>query len=156
MRFDGALAGLTLPAAGRAGAEPAVEPVPASGDGRGWIEGAHLTGEWGGARSALADRGVVCDGTYASDAFTAHGRAAVLGRGDAALTLDGHRLGLWAGGTVYAPGQKSHGHGINNTVWSAQPVTNLEAAPYTQLTELFLEQAALDDRLRIRIGKQDA
>jgi porin len=123
----------------------------------GWAEGDHLTGDWGGARSALADRGVTIDVFYASEAFTAHSAHSVLGHLDAALTLDTHKLGLWNGGTLYALGQNNHGDsGITGAVGSAQPVTNLEAEPYTQLTELFLEQTALDERLRIRIGKQDA
>jgi porin len=155
MQFGGALAALVVLAAGRAHAEPGAAPSSSVTD-RGWSGGDHLTGEWGGARSALADRGAVLDVSYASDAFTARGRAAVLGHVDAALTLDSHALGLWDGGTLYVLAQNNHGHGINNTVVAAEPVTNLGAAPYTQLTELFLEQAAFDDRLRIRIGKQDA
>jgi len=156
VRIGGALAALVVLAAGRAGAEPGAAPMPASAPDRRWIAGEHLTGAWGGARRALADRGVAIDASYTSDAFTAHGRAAVLGHVDAAVTLDSHDLGLWDGGTLYVLAQNSHGHGINNTVWSEPSVTNLEAAPTTQLTELFLEQAALEDRLRIRIGKQDA
>ncbi|HMG55060.1 MAG TPA: carbohydrate porin [Kofleriaceae bacterium] len=155
MRLGGAFAApLVLLAAARpARAEPEPAPEPAE---RGWVAGDHLTGEWGGARSALADRGVTIDLAYASDAFTARGETAVLGHVDAALTLDSKKLGLWDGATLYALAQNSHGHGINRSVGSDQPVTNLEAEPYTQLTELFVEQAALDDRLRIRIGKQDA
>jgi porin len=133
---------------------PAAPPPPAE---HGWTEGDHLTGDWGGARSALADRGVTIDVFYASEAFAARGESSVLGHVDAAVTLDTHKLGLWDGGTFYALGQNNHGNsGITSTVGSAQPVTNLEADPYTQLTELFLEQTALDERLRIRIGKQDA
>jgi porin len=123
----------------------------------GWLDGDHLTGDWGGARSALADRGVTIDVFYASEAFTARGESSVLGHLDAAITLDTHKLGLWDGGTLYALGQNNHGNsGITGAVGSAQPVTNLEAEPYTQLTELFFEQTAAGDRLRIRIGKQDA
>ncbi|HEY0481986.1 MAG TPA: carbohydrate porin [Kofleriaceae bacterium] len=158
----GALGVLVVGPAGRAEAAPdeAPEAVPAptpapAGD-RGWADGDHLTGEWGGARGALADRGVTIDVVYASDLFTAHGEASALGHVDAAVTLDSAKLGLWRGGTIYALGQNNHGSGINDQVGSAAPVSNLEAAPYTQLTELFLEQALLDGRIRIRIGKQDA
>ena len=134
---------------------PAEAPQPPAE--HGWLDGEHLTGTWGGARSALADRGVTIDVFYASEAFTARGESSVLGHVDAAITLDTHKLGLWDGGTFYALGQNNHGNsGITSTVGSAQPVTNLEADPYTQLTELFFEQTALDERLRIRIGKQDA
>jgi len=125
-------------------------------DDHGWVDGDHLTGEWGGARRALADRGATVDVIYAGDAFTARGDTAVLGHVDAALTLDSHKLGLWDGGTFYVLGQNNHGSIINDQVGSGQPVTNLEARPYTQLTELFLEQTAFEARLRVRIGKQDA
>jgi porin len=121
-----------------------------------WVHGDHLTGDWSGARSALADRGVTLDVLYASDMFTARGAGAVLGHLDAALTLDSGKLGLWDGATLYALVQNNHGSGINEQVGSAQPVSNLEADPYTQLTELFVEQAVLDGRLRVRVGRQDA
>ncbi|TMQ11814.1 MAG: carbohydrate porin [Deltaproteobacteria bacterium] len=132
---------------------PAAEPAPAE---HGWLEGDHLTGDWGGARSALGDAGVTIDLIYASDLFTARGETAALGHIDAALTLDSKKLGLWDGGTLYVLVQNNHGTKINDHVGSDQPVTNLEADPYTQLSELFIEQTALDERLRIRIGKQDA
>jgi porin len=121
-----------------------------------WSDGDHLTGEWGGVRSSLADHGVTLDVVYASDLFTARGETSALGHVDVALTLDSHKLGLWDGGTLYVLGQNNHGTGINDQVGSAQGVTNLETEPYTQLTELFIEQTALDERLRVRIGKQDA
>ena len=139
---------------GAAGPPAVGQPPPAE---HGWAEGDHLTGDWGGARSALADHGVTIDVFYASEAFAAHSESSVLGHLDAAITLDTHKLGLWDGGTLYALGQNNHGdRGITGAVGSAQPVTNLEAEPYTQLTELFLEQTAAGERLRIRIGKQDA
>ena len=122
----------------------------------GWADGDHLTGAWGGRRDALAAHGVTLDVLYSSDLFTAHGAVALLGHVDAALTLDSEKLGLWPGGTLYVLGQNNHGHGINGEVGSAVGVSNLEAEPYTQLTELFYEQTVLDDRLRVRIGKQDA
>jgi porin len=72
--------------------------------------------------------------------------------------LDADKLVGWPGATLYALAQNEHGELINadDRIGSAIGVSNLEAAPYTQLTELFLEQSVLDDRLRVRIGKQDA
>ncbi|HEX7841855.1 MAG TPA: carbohydrate porin [Kofleriaceae bacterium] len=155
MRLGGALAALValVVLLGGAGHAARAEPEPAAAPS--WADGDHLTGDWGGARTKLAELGATIDITYASDLFTARGEASALGHVDAALTLDSGKLGLWDGGTLYVLGQNNHGSGINDTVGSAQPVTNLEAAPYTQLTELFFEQA-LGDRLRLRIGKQDA
>jgi porin len=140
---------------GDARGEPATE-VPAPTEPSSWASGDHLTGEWGGVRTTLADHGATIDVVYASDVFTARGATAMLGHVDAALTLDSGKLGLWDGGTLYALGQNNHGSGINERVGSAQGVSNLEARPYTQLTELFVEQALLGGRLRVRLGKQDA
>jgi porin len=128
----------------------------------GWLAGDHLTGEWGGARRDLADRGLTIDLFYTAEIFgsSAHpagGHATEeLGHVDLALTVDTHKLGLWRGGTFYILGQNNHGTGINALVGSATQISNLEADPYTQITELFLEQALFADKLRIRIGKQDA
>jgi porin len=151
MRFGGALAAPLVLLAASARAQP---PPDAA---RSWVDGDHLTGDWGGARSALAARGATIDLAYASEAFTARGESSVLGHVDLALTLDSKKLGLWDGGTLYVLAQNNHGNrGITDSVGSAQPVTNLEAEPYTQLTELFVEQSLFDDQLRVRIGKQDA
>ena len=142
---------------GAAGGEPAQPPAAEREAEHSWLDGDHLTGDWGGARSALGDRGISIDAFYASEVFTARGESSLLGHADLAVTVDTKKLGLWDGGTLYALVQNNHGNrGITTAVGSAQPVTNLEADPYTQLTELFLEQTALDERLRIRIGKQDA
>jgi porin len=170
MRFAGLwLIALVALAARAALADPPAHPEPASDPNppsepdpppddaaHAWRDGDHLTGEWAGRRSALADHGVTLDVVYASDLFIAHGGSELLGHVDAALTLDSKKLGLWDGGTLYALVQNNHGSGINGEVGSAVGVSNLEAAPYTQLTELFYEHVALDERLRIRIGKQDA
>ena len=134
------------------------QPEPAS---EGWSSGEHLTGEWGDARSKLADRGVTIDLLYAAEIFasSAHpGNRKIeeLGHVDVAVTVDTEKLGLWPGGTFYALGQNSHGTGINQLVGSATQISNLEAEPYTQITELFIEQALLHDTLKLRIGKQDA
>lgn len=166
MKLGGALALIVVVAArpadaqptpqGAAGDEPAA-PAPEHPAERSWVDGDHLTGDWGGARSALGDRGVSIDAFYASEGFTARGETSLLGHFDLAVTIDIGKLGLWDGGTLYTLVQNNHGDsGITAAVGSAQPVTNLEADPYTQLTELFLEQTLLGERLRIRIGKQDA
>jgi porin len=122
-----------------------------------WIAGEHVSGDWAGNRDKLEDHGIQIDAVYAAEAFSTlnHGSEA-LGHLDAAITLDTEKLGLWHGGTFFALGQNGHGTGINDDVGSAATVSNLEAEPYTQLTELFYEHHAFDDAISFRIGKQDA
>jgi porin len=76
---------------------------------------------------------------------------------DLALTLDFEKMGFWPGGKFYVLGQNNHGRGLNELVGSTSEVSNIEAVrEYTQLGEFFLEQSLFDDRLVIRLGKQDA
>jgi porin len=125
-----------------------------------WLDGDHLTGDWGGTRDKLEDHGVTIEAVYTAEAFSDIGHGStVLGHVDAALTLDTKKLELWPGGTFYVLGQNNHGTGIDERVGSAQAISNLEVAPnqsYTQLSELFYEQHLHDDDISIRIGKQDA
>jgi porin len=131
--------------------------------GSAWVDGDHLTTDWQGQRTALANHGITIDLYYSVESFltTAHldsGQHAVslLSHLDAALTLETEKLGLWPGGRFYFLGQDNRGVGINELVGSATAISNYEAPPYTQLTEFFYEQALFGDRLRIRLGKQDA
>jgi porin len=130
---------------------------------RAWLEGDHLTGDWGGDRDALANHGISIDVSYATEVFANISRVSIalpgiafLGHVDASLTIATQKLGLWRGGKFFLLAQNNLGTGINTFVGSAAPITNLEAAPYTQLTEYFYEQTLFDDHLLIRLGKQDA
>jgi porin len=152
-------------------AGPAVEPPDAgSASGEppwpppGYPSGDHFTSEWFGARTWLGEHGITFDLVYAVEVFGvapplsapgSDGTALVNGHLDVAVTLDTGGLGLWSGGKLYVLGQNNHGPGINEAVGSATEVSNIEAAPYTQLGEFFYEQNFFD-KARIRLGKQDA
>jgi porin len=74
---------------------------------------------------------------------------------DLLLTLDTQALGAWPGGEILVYGQHGHGRGVSDDLGLLMPVSNLEAESFTQLSELWLEQR-LGDRVRVRLGKQDA
>ena len=131
-------------------------------DATSWWEGEHLTSDWGGVRSLLAQHGFTVDLAYALEVFT---NAASMGPGaatslaghvDLSLTLDVEKLGLWKGGRFYVLGQNGHGTGINTFVGSTTAISNIEASPYIQLAEFFFEQSFFEDKIRLRLGKQDA
>ena len=122
--------------------------------------GDQLTGDWGGNRTALEDHGITLSVVYTSEVFVnflgrAHGPT-LLGHIDAAISLDTEKLGLWRGGRLFVLGQNNHGRGINEIVGSANTISNAEDIEFTQLSEFFFEQGWLDNRVFIRIGKQDA
>ncbi len=111
----------------------------------------HLTGEWGGIRKKLDDKGLTLDLVYVAETYHTEGHTTLLNHADAALTL-----GPWRGAKVFVLAQGNRGDGINADVGSAAPVSNLESdEPYTQITEALVEQS-IGDRLVVRIGKQDA
>ena len=112
----------------------------------------HLTGEWGGIRSKLDDKGLTLDLIYVAETYHTDGHTTLHNHADAALTV-----GPWYGAKLFVLAQVNRGDGINADVGSAAPVSNLESdAPYTQITEALVEQTIVPDRLFVRIGKQDA
>lgn len=133
--------------------------APGHADVEAWIQGDDLTGDWGGTRTELGEHGVSIDLDYTTDviaALTGERFAAYHGNVDLMLTLDSGKLGLWPGGTLFVYGQNVHGNGISERLGALMPVSNLEAPPFTQLSELWYEQRLFSERLRLRAGKQDA
>jgi porin len=127
-----------------------------------WLEGDDLTGDWGGPRHDLDDHGVHLDLDYTADTFvTLAGSvdprpAAYRGTVDLMLTLDTAKLELWSGGTLFIDAQNGHGSGVSTRLGTTLPIDNLEAPAFTQLSELWYEQRFFAERLRVRVGKQDA
>lgn len=122
-----------------------------------------LTGDWGGARTALEDRGVdIALGLTSIYQHNARGGARTLhrvsGSYDLELTLDLGKLGLLDGGTVYALADGSWDDGISDAGYVGDLFgVNGDAGGNLpiNLTELWYEQALLDEKLRIRFGKLD-
>lgn len=125
----------------------------AAGD---WLSGDHATGEWGGRRSALEDRGLALEADYTGETFTRDtSDIAYRGNLDLKLTVDTDKAGLWKGGQVLVYGQDGHGDQISARPGFAMPVSNYEAANFTQLSEFWLYQE-LPGGIALRLGKQDA
>jgi porin len=127
-----------------------------------WLAGDDLTGDWGGVRRGLDERGVHLDLDYTADTFGTLATsgdekpAAYRGTIDLMLTLDSEKLELWPGGTLFIYGQNGHGGGISTRLGTAMPISNLEAPAFTQVSELWYEQGFFSGRLSLKLGKQDA
>lgn len=127
-----------------------------------------LTGDWGGARSALADKGItfklgltqIVQGNAHGGAQTDHGLR-YSGSGDLTLMFDTGKMGLWPGGTIVLNGEPKWGDGINGKVGSLIPV-NMDAVKpgfgegcMMTLSEYFLQQVLFDGKLVLLAGKLD-
>lgn len=115
------------------------------------------TGDWGGVRARLSEAGVEIEVDYTAESFMRDDaeNGSYLGNIDAFVVLDTEALGWWEGGQFVFYGQSNHSSGISRSLNLFMPVSNLDAEPFTQLSEFWLEQQ-VGERVTLRLGKQDA
>ncbi len=123
----------------------------------------HLTGNWGGLRNRLFEDGVHIELIYQSEYF-ANTRGGITTdgaseyRGDLSLFLELHtgKVGWWDSGTFFAHVQSQHGNGITDDfVGDFQVLSNIDADDFTQLSELWYRHSFDDDRVWLKLGKQE-
>lgn len=166
-------AGLALPCMAQepaAAAEPAAPAEPEglipltdySGD---FATRLRLTGDWGGSRSDIAQRGVMLDAdlTQIAQGVIAGGRRIdwdYHGSFDLALTLDLHRMKLLPGALVRARAESRFGETVNDDAGNLLPVNTDGFFPLTEsinesivtITELNYVQF-LGPKVGLTIGK---
>jgi len=125
----------------------------------------YLTGDWGGLRSKLADRGVQFDFNVtqifqgvASGGTNRTGRYS--GSTDMVLKLDSEKLGLWPGGFLFVEAQVPFGNTVNSFSGGILPVNTLVSMtapaidqfilPHLYFTQFFTDWFAMV------IGKLDS
>ncbi len=123
------------------------------------LEKDHLTGNWGGVRKQLVDRGIHFQAGYVGEvlANVAGGSkrgAAYEGLGRMALELDSEKLtGVWRGAKFRASSLWLHGRSPSKQlIGDVLTASNVDAYDSIRLYELWLEQAMFSDRLSIRVG----
>ena len=130
-----------------------------------WLDWEHATGDWGGLRPEIQERGILpsfdYDGQLFSNAHggeTTHDATHAAGLATVSLSLDTHRLGLWQGGTAVVSGNHLDGRGVSREVGSLCQIGTLDVSTesFTQLAAAYYQQNLADDRLVARLGKADA
>ena len=103
----------------------------------------YLTGDWGGLRSKLAERGVQFEFNItqiyqgvASGGTNRTGRYS--GLTDMVLKLDSRKLGLWPGGLLFAKAQVPFGNTVNPYSGGILPVNTLLPMTAPAIDELIL------------------
>ena len=143
-------------AAGAGGSPALAEDVPAAD---GLFDRAELTGDWGGARSWLEDRGITLTLTQTSDVLgnTIGGfRRGVAYDGvfEGQIDVDLEKLVGWTGGAVHAGAYAIQGHGLSQYyLGNLLTVTSVEAPAQTRLGELWLQQSLFGDVLAVKVGQ---
>lgn len=120
----------------------------------------YLTGNWGGLRSKLTERGITLELTYTGDVFGnpiggLERIFAYLDNIDIVLTFDaGKRFG-WRGTSFSLYGLGNHGGHPSRHIRDAQGVNNIEAFNTWKIYEAWVQQNLLGNRLSLLLGLYD-
>ena len=119
-----------------------------------------LTGDWGGARTVLKNKGIDITLNYVGEAFAVMSgglqrRASYEGRLEFSLDADLQKLIGWTGSTAHVTVFQIHdsGHNVIGDVGSIADPSNIEALPTTRLYTAWFQQNAFDDRVSLRFGQ---
>jgi porin len=118
-----------------------------------------LTGDWGGARTRLVDRGLDIRLDYTADLLSnlrggSRRGTTFQGKFELGIDLDFERAIGWTGGSARISVLNIHGRSLTEGfVDSFAPLTGIDALPDTRLFEAWVQQEAWDGRLSLRLGQ---
>ncbi len=148
--------------AGQPTSQPAAEdaqPEPFLGV----LSNHRITGDWGGARTALEAKGIefnlqlttIYQQNFHGGVRTHRGHD-ITGRADTELTLSTEPMGLWKGGTFYTFAESGWNDAIDDRI---DDIFGVNAAALgdeeIRVRELWYEQTFLDEKIRVKFGKYD-
>jgi porin len=122
---------------------------------------ARLNSQPADLRSRLEDCGLTVQLTYTGESFRSFrlipdNSIRYRGLVDLHLDLDTGKSGLWPNGEFFIYGQNGHGKGfVVNPAGDDLPISNIDARDFTQISQFGFQQSFLDEKVRIRLGKQD-
>ncbi|HEU5017037.1 MAG TPA: carbohydrate porin [Pseudolabrys sp.] len=118
-----------------------------------------LTGDWGGARTALSDQGLDFTINYINEVFGVlsgglERRASYEGRLELSADADLQKLTGWSGATAHVTVFQIHnsGHNVAENVGSIADPSNIDALPTTRLYTAWFEQN-FNDKVSVRLGQ---
>ncbi|MGF1507939.1 MAG: carbohydrate porin [Myxococcota bacterium] len=126
----------------------------------GFVHRSNLSGDWGGLRSSLEERGVSLEFFYTADAvFNMVGGLETgldaLGNLDLVLELDLDQLLGWPGGRLSLYGLGTHGGRPSERVGDVQGFNNIEAPYGWRLFEAYVAQSLFQGKLDVLAGLYD-
>lgn len=129
--------------------------------GKPWGQWGRATGDWGGFRTGLEDKGVTFAASLILD-FSTVFEGGVNERGssrrlfDANVTFDFEKLFGWKGGSVFADFYH-YGGRLENDAGDIAVYDNIATGIHRdQLAQLWFQQKLFDDVLRVKVGKIEA
>jgi len=122
-----------------------------------------LTGDWGGLRNQLAEKGVTFEADFGSILQSVvDGRDTTTrwsGWNQVILKLDSQKLGLWPGGFLMLRGEAAYNHPVNLSTGGIMPVNMEPLLPLPARNEFVLSAVMftqfLSEQFGISLGKLD-
>lgn len=120
-----------------------------------------LTGDSGGRRTKLSEKGVDFSLTYTAEVYGnpvggAKRGAVYNGLLDLSLDIDLEKIAGWSGGKFHVGALYPHGtSGTQKFVGELSTFSNIDYYDSTRLYELWLQQNLLEDRISLRAGQLD-
>ncbi|MBI5299148.1 MAG: carbohydrate porin [Deltaproteobacteria bacterium] len=121
----------------------------------------HLTGDWGGTRSKLEEKGLTFGFVYKGE-FVGNTRgglkkgATYLENMDMMAKFETEKAGWWNGGTFFVCGLANYsGNPSVHFIGDLQRVSNIEATKTIRLYELWYEQSLFHDTFFALMGQHD-
>jgi porin len=129
-----------------------------------WINGDYATGDWKGLRTKLEEKGITFEAEYINDNFLKmrgglNNKHPLKYQGliNTSLEINTEKAGLWKGGKLFTNFVNLHGTGLtDNHIGDLQVISNIDAEPNAQLLEYWYEQSILNEKIKVKIGRQDA
>lgn len=131
-----------------------------------WLNGSYATGRWFGARPLLEDHGLTINSSLLYSPFIKTGGGAYgesSGKGyslfNLSVTLDTEKAGLWKGGTFYTLYQRKTGYGLagpSGAMGDWMTFDGWEGRQINQISECWYQQKLFNNKVRLKVGKQDA
>lgn len=120
----------------------------------------YLLGDWGGERTALADKGVAFEAIITTDLIAnvsggLERTSRVLSNFDLTAALDTEKLGWWSGGTFFAYVLGNVGGDPTSFVGDTQASDNIETYDTAKLYEAWYEHLFMDGAVSIKAGLHD-
>ncbi len=153
------------PSATDAPDDPALEtpPPPHHYDWDDWVHDTQMTGAWGGARTALEDRGLKFDLFYnTTTGINLHGGADVndahrnSGSFDLFVRAEFDRLGFDLGGQALMQVKSRYSRNVNLKVGAlSEPFDDADGDRDIYIAQLWYQRAFLGNTLRLRLGYLD-
>lgn len=134
-----------------------------------WLDGDYATGKWFGARPILEDHGLSINSSLLYSPFVKTGGGAndaASGKGyslfNLGITLDTEKAGMWKGGKFFALYQRKTGYGISGpngnggAMGDWMGMDGWDWRQINQISEVWYQQKFFGEKVRLKLGKQDA